>query len=86
MTTIEKHVPLAPVKTGQGPRRRAFKYPWNILRVTGSFFVPEAKADAVGNQATQYNAKLYPKRFKTRKVEGGRRVWRVLWSSWSTWP
>lgn len=63
--TIEKGVPLP---------GRAFKseYPFAQMEVNDSFLVPGVKSVATKNAAAQTGFK-----FKTKKVDGGCRVWRV---------
>ncbi len=75
MFEVEKGVPMPkPVRAG-----RQTKYPWKELAVGDSFFVP---ADAVKPQsargAVRTANRIYAdRRFATRTVEGGIRVWRI---------
>jgi hypothetical protein len=58
-------------------KARPAKYPFLTMNVGDSFLVP-GKSAAQFSQATNYANRTNPgKRFKSRTVEGGVRVWRV---------
>lgn len=65
---IEKDIPLPPVR-----RKRESKYPFAVMEVGDSIFVPLETAQFVGG----YTANLKPKKFASRQVDGGVRVWRI---------
>lgn len=65
---IEKSVPKpAPI------RRR--KYPWLEMEIGDSFLVPGGRTERLANSA-HGAGKRYGRKFSTRSVEGGVRVWR----------
>jgi len=70
--TIEAKIPL---------RRRVFdRFPeFEKLRVGQSFVVPDDVANhfVLNNARRSAEAQLMGRRFATRKVDGGRRVWRI---------
>ena len=72
MYQIEKGIP-APEKYGVG---RPSRYPFADMEVGDSFFVPDAPANRLACAAT-WATKRYNRRFITRVVEHGVRVWRV---------
>ena len=79
MFKIEKGIPIPVSKTvtRQG-RGRDRLYPWAEMQVGDSFFVPgEAKRIGVASHASAVCKRYAPKRFVSRKVEGGVRIWRV---------
>jgi hypothetical protein len=66
---IEKGIPV--------PRRgTARTYPFHEMEVGDSFFVKDGNANYIGGAARQY-AHHTGRKYATRKVEGGVRVWRV---------
>ena len=66
---IDKHIP-APAYDGLG---RACKYPWDKMEIGDSVLVPHA-----GAQRSAYGyGKRHSMKFRTRKDEGGFRVWRI---------
>lgn len=73
---IEKNVPL-------GPRSRSggSSYPFAEMEVGDSFFIPvQRDVQKFRNglsQSLSYQRLRYQRKFATRKVEGGIRVWRV---------
>ena len=66
MYKIDKGVPLP---------GKCTKYPWEQMGIGDSFFVKNGNQARVGASAT--NAARFGKKFTTRKVDGGVRVWRV---------
>lgn len=71
MFEIEKDIPT--------PKHRARQaYPFKQMEVGDSFFIPSESdsfhAKAVASLASK---RFAPKRFVSRKVDGGRRIWRV---------
>ena len=52
------------------------KYPLDIMEVGDSFLVPLEKRASAASMCSKYR-KASGKKFITRKVEGGFRVWRV---------
>lgn len=75
---VEDNVPIPPRKGGKSQR----KYPLNALLVGQSFFVPFASDDARKglsrlSSVAILHGKETGKKFTTRTVEGGVRVWRV---------
>ena len=71
---IEKGVPL-PDQSSRGGRRG--KYPWAELEVGDSFFVPGKTARQLGGANTGGRRAFPDRRFVSRTVEGGTRIWRV---------
>lgn len=78
---IEKGVPLVPRRAtdGRGPR-----YPWADLTVGDSFLSPTPEGCSLQrlqrriSNLCAYQARTNPgRKFVTRQVEGGVRVWRV---------
>jgi hypothetical protein len=63
---IEKGIPLPPQKFGRGAPR---KYPFHVMQVGDSVYVPGTKCPSPGACAKG--------KFATRKVDGGYRVWRT---------
>jgi hypothetical protein len=70
--TIEKGIPIPPIK-------QASTYPFNTMEVDDSFLVETDREDIVesARSAAQWHAQKYGKKFVTRTVEGGLRIWRV---------
>lgn len=66
---IEKGIP---VPLGAGSSGKTI-YPWCEMEVGDSFFVPGGKAKGAG----QANQDYAPKRFASRKEDGGVRFWRI---------
>ena len=62
---IDKDIPIPDGK-------RNSIYPWNKMNIGDSFFI---KTKSISMGAT--NKRYSPKRFITRKVEDGYRVWRI---------
>ncbi len=61
--------------------RGASKYPWKLMRVGQSFFVPEDDAKNFYSNVNQANKNYSPLRYQARAAEKdgirGVRVWRV---------
>lgn len=56
---------------------RPFKYPWSEMRV-GDSFVSESNARILLNAAASYaRIRGLKRKYTTRKVEGGTRIWRT---------
>ena len=71
MIEIDKNVPLPP-KTS---RKR--KYPWETMQIGDSFLIPEALRIYGYSMASRASKDYAPKKFCSRSVEGGARVWRI---------
>ena len=74
---VESGVPM-PQKKGRYDR---YKYPWRIMEVGDSFFVPGAqdldlKLHRV-RALISYQHSKHPEYFEVRVVDGGVRVWRT---------
>lgn len=71
MFEVEKNIPV--------PNARR-QYPWRRMEVGDSFFLsgdfPAAKRSVIACSAASFG-KRSGKKFITRRVEGGLRVWRV---------
>lgn len=77
MYNIEKCIPIPPQGRSPGPPS---KYPWAQMEVGDSFFVPGAPPKGVAKQlksAASQQATRHGRRYATRLVEGGVRVWRI---------
>lgn len=60
-----------------GPKRgKTFKYPFHELEVGESFFVENLQSRNLGGSVT-YASKVLGRKFTTRTMDGGVRVWRV---------
>src|SRR5690606_14294925 len=68
---VEKGIPVPPVK--QGPYSR---YPWLQMEVGDSFFVPGVEYSAFKQQPSNAGRR-YGRKYASRSVDGGVRVWRV---------
>lgn len=65
-------IPLPPIPGREGV------YPFDELEVGQSFFVPFIKeAHEMSGSVTSYNKTRAPKKFASRTVDGGVRVWRT---------
>ena len=75
MFEVEKGLPVP--KAVRAPRPS--KYPWEELAVGDSFLVPTdtIKPGAVRNATWKANRTYPDRRFVTREVDGGTRVWRI---------
>lgn len=71
MIAIDDGIP-APLPVSSGRR----KYPWYELEVGQSFLAPNTSTHSMTCSATHYGRRL-GRKFRTSKVEGGIRVWRV---------
>lgn len=78
---VEQGIELPPKPE---PGRRAYKYPWDEMKVGDSFFVPaeEGRARKMGQQIiggghTRARRQNQRRVFTFRQVEGGVRIWRV---------
>jgi hypothetical protein len=71
MIKIDKNIPIAFKRRTTLP-----KYPWGEMEVGDSFLV-EGVSSSLISSATHYYGSTHNKKFKTRKVEGGVRVWRI---------
>jgi hypothetical protein len=67
---IEKGIPIPSVRGG-----KIEKYPWSQLAVGDSFFVPPGMR--ISGYRGYRSRKGDGKKFTTRKMDGGIRVWRV---------
>jgi len=71
----EERIPIPAPNTG--PKRgKAFKYPFHKLEVGESFYVENLQSRNLGGSVT-YASKVLGRKFTTRSMEGGVRVWRV---------
>ena len=78
MYEIDKGVEIPPPNTTNGSRRI---YPFREMEIGDSFLVPvdgdkKLQQARIGSAASYYG-KRNNKRFVTRTVDGGARVWRV---------
>lgn len=73
MFNIEKDIPMPKKLYGKG---KELIYPFLQMEIGESFLVPQKKAKSV-TQTAYYFTKKTGKKFATRKVEGGKRVWRL---------
>jgi len=76
MYEIEKNIPIP----GGKEKGRKTKYPWSEMKVSDSFFIPDAKKGVSGNYSSVVspaNKRFGTKRFIQRAVNGGLRVWRI---------
>jgi hypothetical protein len=72
MFKIEKKIPITRTVTPGAPA----KYPWRVMQVGDSFFVPNIKSPTLAGSSNAAAKRLNMK-FTVRAVEGGVRVWRV---------
>lgn len=72
MITIEKNIPI-PTKAG-----RYNRYPFKQLKINESFFVPKGNRNNVSVAMAYFHRKNTNKRFVSRTVDNGIRVWRVI--------
>lgn len=70
--TIDKGIPV-PKQVGTG---RKTKYPFDLMEVGDSFFIKDTKVKTISCSCGIYGKRLNRK-FTSRTVEGGARVWRV---------
>lgn len=69
MYSIEKNVPL---------KKAISLYPFREMEVGDSFFVPAGEKMLRARAAAHgFSKENRPKKFATRTVEGGMRIWRV---------
>ena len=73
MIKINKGVKMPPRGYGIGAPP---KYPWLKMKIGDSFLVVGKLQKSMGTQATM-TGKRHNRKFTTRKVDGGVRVWRV---------
>jgi len=71
MYKIEKNIP-APGPAPQSIR----KYPFDKMQIGDSFFVPGGNQNSIATSATN-QLNRYGRRYTTRKMDGGVRVWRI---------
>ena len=69
---IEKGIPV-PKMTGAG---RKNKYPFDAMEVGDSFFIKDGKVKTLSRSCGTYGKRL-ERKFTSRTVDGGARVWRV---------
>ena len=69
---VEHNIPV-PTSSGKG---RPSKYPWAVMKVGDSFFVPGIKTVQIAGVA-QSQARNHGTKWTTRAVNGGARVWRI---------
>ena len=65
---IEEGIPI--------PKMRLRKYPWEDMKVGDSFFVPDGNNNTI-QTAASYAGKRHNRKYCTRQVNGGIRVWRI---------
>ncbi len=69
-------IPLEKNQSMPENRGTITKYPWAMMKVGDSFFVPNRKpADFSTNKRTA--SRKYKAKYACRTVKGGTRVWRV---------
>lgn len=71
MYQIEKSIPIPPAAG------RTSQYPYALMEVGDSFFVPRTKEKSVGVSTSHARNKFPGRKFATRRVDNGVRVWRV---------
>lgn len=69
---IEKGIPV-PKQVGAG---RKNKYPFDAMEVGDSFFVKDIKVKTISRTCGHHGKRL-SRRFASRTVDGGVRVWRT---------
>jgi hypothetical protein len=69
---IEKGIPV-PKQVGAG---RKNKYPFDAMEVGDSFFIKDGKVKTLSRSCGTYGKRL-ERKFTSRTVEGGARVWRT---------
>lgn len=69
---IEKGIPV-PKMTGAG---RKTKYPFESMEVGDSFFIKDTKVKTISRTCCQHGKRL-SRKFASRTVDGGVRVWRT---------
>ena len=82
MYEIEKGIPIIAMNTSTG---RPPKYPFHEMEVGDSFFIPSdagrdarlVQASVMGTIRESRHRFTDQRKFCTRKVEGGVRVWRI---------
>lgn len=70
--TIEKGIPV-PKQVGAGRRN---KYPFDAMEVGDSFFIKDGKVKTFSRTCGHHGKRL-GRRFASRTVDGGVRVWRT---------
>lgn len=80
--TAVKRAKFYYVETGiEMPQKRFAhaKYPWDLMEIGQSFFVPGDPVKAMNSVTScrRYAQKRYGTRYAIRTVEGGVRVWRI---------
>ena len=71
---VDKNVPMP--ATGTGGRNEI--YPWRVIEIGDSFFVtPDQITPKYVTRRAWQASKLTGRKFITRQVDGGVRVWRV---------
>jgi len=68
MIEIEKGIAIPERNLSSG---RACKYPWKTMEIGDSFFVSDTKPNS------GMASKIYGRKFVSRTVDGGIRVWRT---------
>jgi len=79
MLKVDKGIPLPQRKRGAGKPYRKLtggKYPWLKLQLGDSFLVADRDIGSLTSQANVAGHR-YDRKFETRKVDGGVRVWRT---------
>jgi len=72
MFDIETNIPI-PAKR----REWSVKYPWHVLDVGQSFFVPDGNFKSMLSLASRAKGRT-GKKYLVREVDGGVRVWRTV--------
>lgn len=75
ITIDDNPIPIPPPATGP-QKGKSFKYPFHKLDVGESFFVENLQSRNLGGSVT-YASKVLGRKFITRSMDGGVRVWRV---------
>lgn len=70
--TIEKGIPV-PKQVGAGRRN---KYPFDAMEVGDSFFIKDTKVKTISRTCGHHGKRL-GRKFASRTVDGGVRVWRT---------
>lgn len=70
MLEIDKGVPLV-------PRNGPYKYPWDDMEIGDSVLITDVGDEVVRVSVYRANRTRAPRRWCSRKLQGGTRVWRI---------
>lgn len=79
MYALESNIPVAPKKYAPRPNRKCWRYPFHTMEIGDSFFIAPDRYGELPRVAQAAGAWGKPKgrKFTTRTVDGGIRVWRI---------